>query len=259
MMSGWSAHVAALLSVVVAFAVALAESADLRWYLSGGRESIYALIATLPQIGQSSSVFPELRLSPAYYFTILVTFAMTQGLVAFMTTPIASLVLRLDSRLRVSHRLLNEVQGIFHAVLSAAPEPSVVLYADSYRPVQASDSFFQRMLVKPSGIVGKSIFQIVQFENPGRVQTAFQSSSGEIQFCAYRVESETRIANISFHRTDHAGIEYLYVAWQELTETFYLHAAFDALEEPLLVINAANDVQYANRVAAQLSVRRISA
>lgn len=251
MMSGFSAHVAALLSVVVAFAVALAESADLRWYLSGGRESVYAVIAALPEIGQSTA-FPELRLSPAYYFTILVTFAMTQSLVAFLTTPIAALVLRLDGRLRVSHRLLNEVQGIFHAVLSAAPEPCVVLYADSYRPVQASDSFFQRMLVRPSGIIGKSIFQIVHFENPGRVQTAFQSSHGEIPFCAYRVESETRIANVTFHRTDHAGMEYLYVAWQELTDTYYLHAAFDALEEPLLVINSENHLQYANRTAGTL-------
>jgi diguanylate cyclase (GGDEF)-like protein len=252
MMSGWSAHVAALLSVFVAFSVALAESADLRWYLSGGREWVFTLIATLPQVGLSASAFPELRLSPAYYFTILVTFAMTQGLVAFMTTPIASLVLRLDGRLRVSDRLLHEVQGIFHAVLSAAPEPSVVLYADTYRPVQASDSFFQRMLVKPSAIIGKSIFQIVRFENPGRVQTAFQSSHGEIPFCAYRVESETRIANITFHRTDHAGMEYLYVAWQELTETYYLHAAFDALDEPLLVINSENHLQYSNRVASAL-------
>jgi diguanylate cyclase (GGDEF)-like protein len=252
MMSGWSAHVAAMLSVAVAFSVALAESADLRWYMSGGHESLYALIATLPQVGPSSSSFAELRLSPAYYFTILVTFAMTQGLAAFLTTPIASLVLRLDTRLRVSHRLLHEVQGIFHAVLSAAPEPSVVLYADSYQPVQASDSFFHRMLVKPSGIVGKSIFQIVHFENPGRVQTAFQSPSGEIPFCAYRVGTETRIANVSFHRTDHAGMAYLYVGWQELTETYYLHAAFDALEEPLLVINADKDLQYANRVAGDL-------
>jgi diguanylate cyclase (GGDEF)-like protein len=252
MMSGWTSHVAALLSILVAFSVALAESADLRWYLAGGRESLYAIIAALPEVGPPSPTFAELRLSPAYYFTILLTFAMTQCLVAFLTTPIASLVLRLDGRLRVSHRLLHEVQGIFHAVLSAAPDPSVVLYADSYQPIQASDSFFHRMLVKPSGIVGKSIFQIVHFENPGRVQAAFQSSHGEIPFCAYRVETETRIANVSFHRTDHAGQEYLYVGWQELTETYYLHAAFDALEEPLLVINAENRLQYANRVAGAL-------
>ncbi len=252
MVSGWSAHLAALLSVVVATAVAFAESSDLRWYVAGGREWVYALIGILPQL-DSASAFPDVRPSPAYLFTILVTFAMTQSLVAFLTTPLAALVVRLDSRLRVSHRLLHEVQGIFHAVLSAEPEPAVVLYADSYQPVQASDSFFQRMLVRPSAIVGKSIFQVIDFERPDRVRAAFNSAAnGEIPFCVYRVGGETRIANVSFHKTDHAGTGYLYVGWQELTETYYLHAAFDALEEPLLVVSAANHLQYVNRAAADL-------
>ena len=249
MMSGWTAHGAALLSVVVAFAVGLAESQELRWYAAGGQGWLHSIVQALPQLDESSSVFPELRPSPAYNFTILVTFAMTQSLVAFLTTPIASLVLRLDGRLRVSHSLLHEVQGIFHAVLSAAPDPGIVLYADSYQPVQASDSFFHRMLVKPSAIVGKSIFQIIDFENPDRVRNAFERPAGEITFCVYRIAGETRIANLPFHRTQHAGTAYLYVGWQELTETFHLHAAFDALEEPLLVISAANHIQYVNRAA----------
>jgi diguanylate cyclase (GGDEF)-like protein len=254
MVSGWAAHMAAMLSVAVAFTVAFAESPDLRWYVAGGRESLYALISQLPQLGGSSAsgAFPELRPSPAYLITILVTFAMTQTLVAFLTTPLASLVLRLDSRLKVSHRLLNEVQGIFHAVLSAAPDPSVVLYGDSFQPVQASDSFFQRMLVKPSGIVGKSIFQIINFEHPDRLRAAFDAPAGQIPFCVYHVGGETRIANLSFHRTDHAGVAYLYLGWQELTETYYLHAAFDALEGPLLVISADNGLHFVNRSAGDL-------
>ena len=253
MVSGWAAHVAAMLSVLVAFSVGFAESSDLRWYVSGGRESVYAFISSLPQLGSASSTaFPELRPSPAYLFTILVTFAMTQSLVAFLTTPLASLVLRLDSRLRVSHRLLHEVQGIFHAVLSASPDPSVVLYADSYQPVQASDSFFHRMLVRPSALIGKSLFQIINFEHPERVRAAFEEPSGTVPFCVYRVGGETRIANVSFHKTDHAGMGYLYVGWQELTETYYLHAAFDALESPLLVIGGDNRLQFVNRAAGDL-------
>jgi len=252
MMSGWTAHLAALLSVAVAFAVGLAESSDLRWYVSGGREWAHAILHVLPDLDTSSPVFPELRPSPAYHFTILVTFTMTQSLVAFLTTPITSLVLRLDGRLRLSHQLLHEVQGLFHAILCAEPDPGVILYADSYQPVQASDSFFQRMLVRPSAIVGKTIFQIIDFENPERLRRAFESPSGEIQFCVYRVAGETRIANLSFHRTDHAGVAYLYVGWQELTETYYLHAAFDALEEPLFVISATDRLQYTNRAAGAL-------
>jgi diguanylate cyclase (GGDEF)-like protein len=252
MMSGWTAHVAALLSVLVAFAVGFAESSDLRWYILGGQGWVQPILELLPDLDTAVTAFPELRPSPAYHFTILLTFTMTQALVAFLTTPIAALVLRLDGRLRVSHRMLNEAQGLFHAVLTAAPAPEVILYADSLQPVQASDSFFQRMLIRPSAMVGKSIFQIVAFKDPEAVRKAFEQRAGEIPFCVYRIGDETRIANVSFYRTEHAGTAYLYLGWQELTETYYLHAAFDALEEPLMVIGATNRLQYVNRAAGDL-------
>ena len=252
MVSGWTAHCAATLSIVVASAFALAESPDLRWFVANRRDWLLAAFNYLPDLSGRVLRVHELRPSPAYHFAILVTFALTQGVVAFLTTPLALLVVRLDSRLRVSHRMLHEVQGLFHAILCAEPHPGIILYADTLQPVQASDSFFQRMLLRPEAIVGKTLFQIVRFDNPVRLRQAFEAQSGEIEFCVYRVGDETRIAHITFHRTDHGGTGYLYVAWRELTETYFLRAAFDALEGPLFVISAVNRLQYMNRSALEL-------
>jgi diguanylate cyclase (GGDEF)-like protein len=246
-------HVSAALSSVVVWVIALAESAQLRWYVLGGRPSLQSLIepvaAVLPR---RPEIFAEVGTSPAYQLTILVTFTVTQVLVAFLATPLSTLLRRLDTRIQTSHRMLNEVQGLFHAVLTAEPDPSVIVYADSLQVVQASDSFFKRMLLRPSAIVSRSLFDVVRFDRADVVGQALSQPSGVLPFCVYRVEGEPRIANLNFHRTDHQGAKYIYVGWQEVTDLYYLQSAFDAVDDPLVVVSADMRLQYANRGAREL-------
>ena len=247
------AQMTAFLSVVVVFMVALAGSSDLRWYLAGGTpwiwQSLDGVAAILPA---SAEVFPEVRTSPAYQFTVLATFTVTQFLAAFLATPLSTLLRRLDTRIQVSHQMLNEVQGLFHAVLSAEPDPSVIVYADSLQVAQASDSFFKRMLVRPSEIVGKSLPEIVKFEQAEEIRRALTAAHGEIPFAVYRVHGEVRIANINFYRTEHRGTAYIYVGWQEITDLYYLQSAFDTVEDPIAVVGTDARLHYANRPAREL-------
>jgi diguanylate cyclase (GGDEF)-like protein len=247
------AHASAFLSIVVVVSMALAESPELRWYLAGGTPWIWtSLEATSKVLPARADVFPEVRTSPAYQFTILTTFSVTQLLVAFLATPVAALLRRLDCRIQVSQQMLNEAQGLFQAVLSGEPDPSVIVYADSYQIMQASDSFFKRMLVRPKDILGKRLFDIVQFDQPESIVDALSAPSGEIPFSVYRLHDELRIANVCFHRTEHKGMEYIYVGWQELTELYYLQAGFDVIDDPLIVIGSDLRLRYSNRTAREV-------
>jgi diguanylate cyclase (GGDEF)-like protein len=172
--------------------------------------------------------------------------------VAFLATPLATLLRRLDARIQTSHQMLNEVQGLFHAVLTAEPDPSIIVYADSLQMVQASDTFFKRMLVRPSQIIGKSLFDIVRFDHPEEIRKALADTRGTLPFCIYHVDGELRIANVTFHRTEHQGAAYIYVAWQEVTDLYYLQSAFDAVDDPLVVVGTDRRVQYANRTAHEV-------
>jgi diguanylate cyclase (GGDEF)-like protein len=118
--------------------------------------------------------------------------------------------------------------------------------------VQASDSFFQRMMVRPSELGGKRLFEAVHFADEARVKATLQAQAGEIPFCVYRIGHETRIANLTFHRTEHAGTGYVYVAWQELTELYYLQSAFDVIDDPLVVVSSNGLLNYANQPSKQL-------
>jgi len=248
------AHVSAFVSIVVTFAIALAESPDLRWYLVGGASWMWATMDAVASVLPSpqSDLFPDVRTSPAYQFTILTTFTVTQLLVAFLATPLATLLRRLDNRIQFSDERLNEVQGLFQAVLSAEPNPSVIVYADSFQIVQASTSFLKRMLLSPHEIVGKRLFDVVRFDHVDALRSVLSTPSGEFPFSVYRVGNELRIANLHFYRTDHLGVGYLYLGWQELTDLYYLQSAFDAIEDPLVIIAADSRLRYANRTARQL-------
>lgn len=247
------AHTSALLSISVVFVIALAESEDLRWYLTGGTPWIWHSLDTLSRsLPPRADVFPEVRTSPAYQFTVLTTFAVTQFLVAFLSAPLATLLRRLDHPIQASHLMLNKVQGFLHAVLSGEPHPSVIVHADSYQVVQASDSFYKRMLVRPGDILGKGLFDIVQFDEAAKLRDALAVSSGELPFTVYRVRNDMRIANVHFHRTEHRGVGYIYLGWHELTELYYLQSVFDAVDDPLVVFGADSRLTYANRTAREL-------
>jgi diguanylate cyclase (GGDEF)-like protein len=252
MMVGSLAHVVALTSIVIVSFVALYESPDLRWYFARFHLTVPWVTASLPDQTVASALTARQLDGPAYEFTLIATFASMQLIVAFVSTPVTLLLRRINARFETSDKLRTEVQGLFHALLRAAPDPSVIVYADSGQVVQASDSFFHRMLVRPSQMVGRGLFEIVQFVDPKRVADAFESSAGHIPFCVYHVGQETRIANLSFHRTDHAGTAYVYLGWQELTELYYLQSAMDAIEDPLVVVSDAGLLYYANDTSKKL-------
>lgn len=253
MMVGWLAPLTALVSVITVCVVALGESVELQWYF----DRLHLTVPTLRTLLARDSLagthpFPDLELGPAYEFTLIATFAFMQFIVAFVSTPLTALLQRINARFETSGKLLTEVQGLFHAVLRAAPEPTLIVYADSGQVVQASDSFFQRMLVKPSQLIGKGLFEIVQFADADRIKRELQAPAGEIPFCVYHVNQETRIGNLSFHRTEHAGTAYMYIGWQELTALYYLQSAFDAVDDPLVVISDNGRLNYANEPARKL-------
>lgn len=253
MMVGWLAHVAAAVSIMTVSLVALYESPDLRWYFERFHLIGPGLTALLSRetVGARLAVH-GLEHGPAYDFTLIATFASMQLIVAFVSTPLTLLLKRLNDRFETSDKLRTEVQGLFHAVLRASPNPSVIAYADTGQVVQASDSFFSRMLVKPSQLVGKGLLEIVKFADPKRVEEAFAQPSGTIPFCVYTVGPEARIANLTFYRTDHAGTAYIYLGWEELTELFYLQSAMDAIDDPMVVVNEDGLLYYGNRTSRDL-------
>jgi hypothetical protein len=252
-MLSWQPYLSAVLSVTSVWVVALHQSHELQWYVTqlGWPSSWVQALRSLP-LPDSSAPFAGSSTSPASQFTLLIIFSAVQIALAVVSTSMAGLLLRLYARVRSYTDLSEEARGLFQAVLRAATEPTVVAYADNFQILYASDSFFERMLVRPDEVAGKSLFDVVKCEGREKVEAKLAEGKGDIPFLRLHVGQEMLIANVRFYRTEHRGSGYLNVIFHEITDLYYFGSAFDSIGDPLLLVGDDERLLYANMAGREL-------
>ena len=138
------------------------------------------------------------------------------------------------------------------AVMRSASDPMVIVYADTLQLAHASDSFYQRMLLDPERAAGRSLYNLIQFENRERMEELLEQESGIIPFQAVEVGPEPIVVNLRFFHSEHAGTRYLHITFEEVTDLFYFQLAFDAIEDPVLIVGDVGQLFYSNRAANAL-------
>ncbi len=237
------------------------------WALGGGAASPLGLAFLVPPLVASALVGPAaLALgSGALALAGVWGVAWVQGAASTGLAPlvsfsgaVAALVIaapRLSASLRRLHAQLSggdsadETRGVAEAVLRAAGDPHVGVYSDTFLIAQASESFFQRMLLDPKEAVGRSLYNVIELDDRARLAAALAAPRGELPLQRLRIGPETVVAHLRFHRVEHAGTRYTCVAFGEVTELDHLRAAYDAIDEIVLVVGADGALRYANRAA----------
>ena len=253
MMLGWQPYFIALISVLAVAVVAILESPELKWYVTihSGISWNWLENFSIPFLSRIEP-FPDLETGLGFQLMILEVFFLFQFTSAALSESLNTLLLRIHGRLQSSTRALEEIQGIFQSVLQAAPEPGLIIFADTKQVVYANESFAKRMLLKPEAILGKGLFEVMNFSQQERVEEVIEQGAGQVSFCTYYVEKEARIANILIYRTEHVGTAYIYVGIQDMTDLYYLDATFNAMGDPLMVISTDNRLLYANKVSESI-------
>ena len=70
------------------------------------------------------------------------------------------------------------------------------------------------------------------------VRAVLGGGDGGIPYCVYRLQGDTRIAQVRSYRLEHGGSGYVYLGFHDLTELYYLNTVFDGIRDPLLVLGA---------------------
>ena len=168
-------------------------------------------------------------------------------------SPILSgLLVRLHQRIRSESDLADEAHGTFQAVMRGAGDPIVVVYADTLQVAHASESFYRRMLLDRRTTTGRSLFNLLRFANRERMESMFEEESGVIPFQHVEIGPEPIVANLRFFHSDQAGTRYLHITFEEVTDLYYFQHAFDAIEDPLVIVGDVGELFYANRAANAL-------
>ena len=240
------AYAAATGSIAFVVLAALAESRELRWYLFQLGLPVEWVSRWLPSLSSGPKPFPGVVGQPAYEFVVLETFAVLQLAAALLAHRLAQVLPALYRHVAAA----QDVPELFATALRAAPAPTLLVALDSGRIVLASQTFFERMLLHAEDLAERDVFQLIRFADPAAVRALLHSEGGEIGFCPYQVGQEPRVAALRIHTFSHRKARYAYLSLEDRTDLFYLEAAIQDLDEPLLVLGADNRLRYANHAAA---------
>jgi len=183
---------------------------------------------------------------------VLWLFTAASAGLAFAAPVLSGLLVRLHQRMRSESDLAEEARGAFEAVMRGAGDPIVVVYADTLQVAHASESFYRRMLLDRRTSRGRSLFNLLRFANRERMESMLEEESGVIPFQHVEIGPEPIVANLRFFHSDHAGTRYLHITFEELTDLYYFQHAFDAIEDPLVIVGDVGELFYANRAANAL-------
>jgi len=243
---------AAATSVGLVTLLAVAQSSELRWYLTQvGGPLGWLDVEILRTAPFAAEPFRGSYLNPVSLAVMLLLFSAVEVTFAFVASSLAAFLTRAHERLLSSMDALKDVRSLFQAVLRRTPVPSVLLYADTAQVLHASDSFCTRMLVSPEDLAGKTLFDVLQFATPGPVQDLL-AKADELPMVAYRVGREERIANLASYSVEHQKVRYACLSLNDVSELFYVQDALDALGEGLVVIGNDRRLLYYNEAARRL-------
>lgn len=248
----WQSCLTVLLAALTVTLVALVEAPELRWYMQQSGVPADWLIRHLPELATASRPFPTLSTPAPYLFVLLELFAVLLLAAAMMTGSFNALLLRLYDRLGSSVEALTRSENRSLEVLRASPVPTALVYCDTFKVEQVSESFMRELVPRTESLADKNLFDLIHFSYPDVVEALIAGEGGELPMAVYRVGDETRMAKVRVHPIAHEGTRYACVSIEDISTWYYLDAASRAMGEALLAVDAGDRTLYFNHAAEEL-------
>ncbi len=149
-------------------------------------------------------------------------------------------------------RAKRRADALFHAVLRASPAPAAIIDRTAHEIIEGSNSFAREFLGDAQFPLKQRLTDVIQFSFPERIEQLLARGSGTALHTVYYAGGIGRVANVRCYTVEHEGGSYAYVVIEDVTESHYLKAAFDAIPDAVLVIGSDQRLLYGNRAAEQL-------
>ena len=237
----------ALLAAASATFVAIASAPQLRWYL--GQLGIPVEWVPTALASSGARPFPGLDLPAAYLFLLLITFTVVILAVALLSESVSALLRGLQARLEASTREHMQADTLATVVIHAAPHPTVLVYADTFRVARASRSFLERAGILPETLEQASFFDCLELAHPEVIRELAAGAGGVIPVAIYSAAGSTHVARVHVTPLEHGGGRYACLVLEDVLDQLALRAALDEAAEGLVVIGAEQRVHSFNAAA----------
>jgi PAS domain-containing protein len=251
-LSRWQPYATAALAVVVAAAVALSQSPELRWYAAGLHAAVrwgLQLIAGQSQ-GTGADILPGFYAPVGYDVVLLEVLTVLLFTCAVAAESLASSFDNVLEHLATAQAEATHGQDMWATLLLQMPLPALLVDADSHQIVLASRALAPFW---PTGthLAGRALFDVIHCAYPERLREALAGTGG-VTTAMLLPGAEARLARIRTQPLDYEGRRLALVLLEDVTDTFGVAAALDAEEHGCMVISARGRVMTANKAAHAL-------
>ena len=248
-LSRWQPYLMALLAIVVAGVVALAQAPELRWYVPGLNAVGASLAALLGQQG-ASSTFPGFYAPSAYYAVMLQVFAILAFSCAVAAEYLGTIFERLHSHVDVARAEAERGQEFWTTLVEAMPFPALLIDSDTLQIVCASHRSARFHNVESA--TGRTLFETIRFSYPEMVQELIAGTGGVVPLSMIKVDDRLRATEVLVRHLAQTGRRFALVVIQDKTEEFTAHAALDVSGQAMLVIDSQGRLLAFNKPAQAL-------
>lgn len=248
-LSRWQPYLMAMLAIVVAGLVALAQAPELRWYVPGLNAVGSSLATVLGQQG-SASTFPGFYAPSTYYAVMLQVFAILLLACAVAAEYLSTIFERLHSHVDMARAEAERGQEFWTTLIEAMPFPALLIDSDTLQVVCASTRAgrFQDQ----ESASGRPLFEVIRFSYPEMVQEAIAGSGGVVPLSMIKVGDRLRATEVQVRHLAQTGRRFALVVIHDKTEEFTAHAALDVSGQAMLVIDSQGRLLSFNKPAQAL-------
>lgn len=249
-LSRWQPYLMALLAVVVAGAVALAQAPELRWYVPGLNAAGAWLATVLGQQGSAASPFPGFYAPSGYYVVLLEVFAILVFACAVAAEYLGTIFERLHAHVEIARAEAERGQEFWTTLIEQLPIPALLVDADTLQIVCASDKTSH--LHDGDTVAGRLLSEALHFSYPEMVQELITGMGGVAPVVMIKVGDRLHATEVRVQHTAQKGRRFALVVIQDQSEALTAQAALDVSGQAVLIIDSQARVLGFNKPAQAL-------
>ncbi len=249
-LSRWQPYLMALMSIVVAGAVAIAQIPELRWY-APGLNAAGAWLATALGQGTATNVsFPGFYAPSGYFVVLLEVFAILVFACAVAAEYLGTIFERLHSHVDIARVEAERGQEFWTTLIEDLPVPALLLDIDTLQVLCASEQASAFCITEPAN--GQSLFETIRFSYPDVVQELITKGGGVAPLSMIQLADRLRATEVRVQHIAQNGHRFALVVINDKTEEFTARAALDVTGQAVLVIDSQGRVLAFNKPARAL-------
>lgn len=243
-LSRWQPYVMALLAIVLACTVALAQIPELRWY-APAVGTIGAWLASA-----SEAPFRGFYAPSSYYSVLLEVFAISILAAAVASEYLGTIFERLRAHLDLVRVEAENNQAFWSTLIEDLPAPVFLVEPETLHVVHSSERARELCSLPPAQ--DRSLLETVRFSYPDLVQELIAGDGGLLPLAMIHVEGRLIAAELRVRHTLQNGRRLALVMIEDKTEGVSLRAALDVIGQAALIIDHSGRVIDFNKPSVAL-------